>query len=187
MPFSSAWADDYTDAIAVFKGAGESSDFFKKAYGYAVFPSIGKGGIGVGAAHGTGHVYAGGKLVGESKMNQVSVGLQLGGSYCLVLSSYVDSELSRLGPGRTHLHELLRHAIDKGMRMFDFTVGDEPYKRDWSDKEMKLYDHLAAVTLRGRLVVAAVLAFRKTKRVIKRTPLLWRALRSESAFMPPAA
>jgi hypothetical protein len=41
--------------------------------------------------------------------------LQLGGSYCLVLSSYVDSELSRLGPGRTHLHELLRHAIDKGI------------------------------------------------------------------------
>ena len=99
-----------------------------------------------------------------------------------MLSSYVDSELSRLGPGRTHLHELLRHAIDAGMRMFDFTVGDEPYKRDWSDKEMKLYDHLVAVTLRGRVVVAAVLAFRKTKRFIKRTPALWHAYSMLRAF-----
>lgn len=79
LPISAAWADKYSDAIAVFKGAGESSEFFKKSYGYAVFPSIGKGGIGVGAAHGTGHVYVGGKVVGESSMNQVSIGFQLGG------------------------------------------------------------------------------------------------------------
>ena len=79
MPVSAAWADSYSEAITVFKGAGESGEFFKKAYGYAVFPSIGKGGIGIGAAHGTGHVYVGGKMVGESKMNQVSIGLQLGG------------------------------------------------------------------------------------------------------------
>ncbi|MCX7063378.1 MAG: lipid-binding SYLF domain-containing protein [Proteobacteria bacterium] len=79
FPISAAWADSYSDAIGVFKGAGESSEFFKHAYAYAVFPSIGKGGIGVGAAHGTGRVYVGGKPVGESKMTQLSVGLQLGG------------------------------------------------------------------------------------------------------------
>jgi lipid-binding SYLF domain-containing protein len=74
-----AWADKYDDAIAVFKSAGESSGMFKSAYGYAVFPSIGKGGVGVGGAHGTGHVYVGNKLVGESKMTLLTVGLQLGG------------------------------------------------------------------------------------------------------------
>jgi lipid-binding SYLF domain-containing protein len=79
LPVSAAWADKYSDAIAVFKGAGESSKFFKTAYGYAVFPNIGKGGIGIGAAHGTGHVYVGGKVVGESTMNQASIGFQLGG------------------------------------------------------------------------------------------------------------
>lgn len=76
---ASVSADEYSDAIGVFKSAGESSHFFKTAYGYAVFPSIGKGGIGVGAAHGTGHVYVGGNAVGESSMTQLSVGLQLGG------------------------------------------------------------------------------------------------------------
>ncbi len=38
----SARADDYAEAIEVFKGAGESSSFFKKSYGYALFPTIGK-------------------------------------------------------------------------------------------------------------------------------------------------
>jgi len=48
---SLAWADEYADTVEVFKKAGESSKFFDNSYGYAVFPSIGKGGLGVGAAH----------------------------------------------------------------------------------------------------------------------------------------
>jgi lipid-binding SYLF domain-containing protein len=76
---SLAWADDYADTIKVFKGAGESGKFFQNAYGYAVFPSIGKGGIGVGFAHGQGRVYVGGKHVGDTSMTQVTVGVQLGG------------------------------------------------------------------------------------------------------------
>ncbi len=75
-----AWADeDYTKAINAFRNAGESGSFFDSAYGYAIFPTIGKGGIGVGGAHGKGRVYAGGKHVGDSTMTQVTVGFQLGG------------------------------------------------------------------------------------------------------------
>ncbi len=74
-----ASADDYDDTIAVFKKSGESAAFFDHSYGYAVFPSIGKGGLGVGAAHGSGRVYEQGKYVGDVKMNQISVGLQAGG------------------------------------------------------------------------------------------------------------
>ena len=74
-----AWADEYSDTTELFKNAGESAEFFKKSYGYAVFPTIGKAGVGVGGAHGTGHVYEKGKHVGEVTMNQLTVGLQLGG------------------------------------------------------------------------------------------------------------
>jgi CelD/BcsL family acetyltransferase involved in cellulose biosynthesis len=122
-------------------------------------------------------VHVSGLNVGDT-VAAASVGLRFGGCYCLVLSSYIDSDLSWLGPGRTHLHELLRHAISNGLKAFDFTVGDEPYKRDWSDREMKLYDFLSPVTLKGRLAVMSYLAFRKTKRIIKRTPILWRAYTS---------
>jgi len=74
-----ALAGSDAEAIALFKKAPESREYFNHAYGYAVFPTVGKGGIGVGAAHGSGNVYQGGKLMGEVTLNQVSVGLQLGG------------------------------------------------------------------------------------------------------------
>jgi lipid-binding SYLF domain-containing protein len=76
---TAARPDEYDDTIALFKNAGESATFFGNSYGYAVFPTIGKGGLGVGAAHGSGRVFEKGKYVGDAKMNQVSVGLQAGG------------------------------------------------------------------------------------------------------------
>ena len=68
------------ETIALLKktdpGMGE---FFKEARGYAVFPTVGKGGVGIGAARGKGLAYEGGKLVGEVTLTQVTVGAQLGG------------------------------------------------------------------------------------------------------------
>ena len=53
--------------------------FFKGAAGYAVFPSVGKGGIGVGGAYGRGELYKAGQLDGYCTLTQASIGLQLGG------------------------------------------------------------------------------------------------------------
>jgi lipid-binding SYLF domain-containing protein len=53
--------------------------FFESAAGYAVFPKVGKGGMGVGAAHGKGLVIVGDKAVGSTSLTQVTIGLQLGG------------------------------------------------------------------------------------------------------------
>ena len=53
--------------------------FFDEAAGYAVFPSVGKGGIGIGGAHGKGLVIVDGNAVGKTSLSQVSIGLQLGG------------------------------------------------------------------------------------------------------------
>jgi lipid-binding SYLF domain-containing protein len=72
-----ASADQAT--VKAFRQAEQTRKYFDGAYGYAVFPSIGKGGIGIGAAHGKGRVYERGKLIGEATMNQVSAGAQLGG------------------------------------------------------------------------------------------------------------
>ena len=74
-----AWADKYSEAKSIFQNAGESSGFFNNAYGYALFPTIGKAGLVIGGAHGEGRVYKGGKYVGDSTVTQVSVGFQLGG------------------------------------------------------------------------------------------------------------
>jgi len=70
---------DDKEAIEILKRSDVVSKFHKTAYGYAVFPTIGKGGIGIGGAHGTGGVYKGGAKVGDVSMTQVSIGFQLGG------------------------------------------------------------------------------------------------------------
>jgi lipid-binding SYLF domain-containing protein len=79
MPVAASWADDYDAAVKVFRDAGASGEFFKNCYGYAIFPNIGKGGIGIGGAHGKGRVYQGGKHVGDTSMTQLTAGFQLGG------------------------------------------------------------------------------------------------------------
>jgi len=101
------------------------------------------------------------------------LGLRFGGSYYLILSSYDDGPISRFGPGRAHLHELIRFAIGEKLARFDFTIGDEAYKSDWADVVVRPHDHLAGVTLRGHAIVAAILGFRWLKRLIKQTPVLW--------------
>ncbi|MCL1076377.1 lipid-binding SYLF domain-containing protein [Shewanella dokdonensis] len=71
--------DSYNDALATFQKASETHKFFNTAYGYAIFPTVGKGGIGIGAAYGKGRVYRGGVYTGDSSLTQVSIGFQLGG------------------------------------------------------------------------------------------------------------
>lgn len=74
--------------------------FFDDSHGYAVFPSVGKGGFVVGGAHGTGLVYEEGTLVGQSTLKQVNVGLQLGGqSYIEVIFFKAKEDLDRFRSG----------------------------------------------------------------------------------------
>jgi len=85
-PIGSAIADKYDDTIKVFKDAGQSGEFFKHAYGYAVFPTIGKGGLVVGGAAGKGRVYVGGQHVGNTEFGQVTIGFQAGGqAYSMIV------------------------------------------------------------------------------------------------------
>ena len=74
---------DPSDVAAVIQKFKEKdpglAKVFADARGYAVFPTVGKGGIGLGAARGKGYVYQRGRLIGRSTLTQVSIGLQLGG------------------------------------------------------------------------------------------------------------
>ena len=72
-------ADKFTDTINVFKKSEAVQPFFKNAYGYAVFPTIGKAGFVIGGSYGTGQVYKGGKVTGETSLVKGSIGWQLGG------------------------------------------------------------------------------------------------------------
>lgn len=75
--------DGENDASAVIERFQEKdasmAKTFREAYGYAVFPTVKKGGLGIGGARGKGYVYERGRLVGRSTLTQVTIGLQLGG------------------------------------------------------------------------------------------------------------
>jgi lipid-binding SYLF domain-containing protein len=73
-------AAEARQAIVEFKKADPSlKRFFNAAHAYAVFPSVGKGGLWIGGAYGEGLVFKGGKVVGETSLTQVTIGFQLGG------------------------------------------------------------------------------------------------------------
>jgi CelD/BcsL family acetyltransferase involved in cellulose biosynthesis len=103
-----------------------------------------------------------------------NLGLVFGDCYYHVLASYTDSELSSFGPGNLHLREMMAYAIARGLKRFDFTIGDEPYKLEWSDTDTQLYDFATPVTWRGQPASLSSDLRRYTKRLIKQTPWLWR-------------
>ena len=51
----------------------------QRSYGYALFPDVGKAGLGVGGAYGRGVVYERGQHIGYSDLTQGTVGVQVGG------------------------------------------------------------------------------------------------------------
>jgi len=114
-----------------------------------------------------------------------NLGVVFRDSYYHVLASYADGQLAHYGPGALHLRELLAYAIEHGFRRFDFTIGDESYKLEWSDAHIKLGDYAAAATWRGGPACALSALRRPIKRFIKQTPWAWRAVcRLRSCLAP---
>lgn len=79
-----AWAaptpEQAQAALAEFERTNPKiKPFIEAAYGYAIFPSVGKGAVGIGGAHGTGLVYEKGAIVGSTTLSQITIGFQLGG------------------------------------------------------------------------------------------------------------
>jgi lipid-binding SYLF domain-containing protein len=72
-------ADSHADTIALFQSSPAVKPFFDSAYGFAVLPNVGKGGIIIGAAYGKGKVYRGGTASGTVTLAKMTIGLQLGG------------------------------------------------------------------------------------------------------------
>lgn len=71
--------EDYSDTIRLFRESEVAKPFFSDCYGYAVYPVVGKGGIGIGGALGQGQVYLGGRVTGKSTLVKLTIGFQLGG------------------------------------------------------------------------------------------------------------
>ncbi len=107
LPVSAAdkAADDFaklktetTETIEQFKKVDPTmKKFFEKSVGYVVFPSITKGGLGVGGAHGKGLAFESGKITGNASVSQITIGWQVGGQVLReIVSSETQGALARL-------------------------------------------------------------------------------------------
>jgi lipid-binding SYLF domain-containing protein len=90
-----AAADKFDDALESFSRQDATRPYFETARGYALFPTIGKGGIGIGGAYGEGRVYEQGEHIGDVSMSQVTIGFQLGGAAYSMIVFFEDERALR--------------------------------------------------------------------------------------------
>lgn len=74
-----ARADVYADAANVFRNTDAVAPYFPGSFGYAIFPTVGKGGFILAGGYGRGRVFVAGDPVGNTTLTQASVGFQIGG------------------------------------------------------------------------------------------------------------
>ena len=122
---------------------------FEKAYGYVIFPNVGKGGFGIGGAAGNGVVYEQNKRVGMAKLSQVSIGFQAGGqAYREVIFFESKNEMDRFKESRfefsaqasavaategasanvKYTNGVMVFTMQKGGLMYEASVGGQKFK-----------------------------------------------------------
>ena len=97
-------SNDVTNTINDFKDTEELAMYFEQAYGYAIFPSVKKGGLGIGGARGKGQVFANEKLIGDSSLTQINLGVNFGfQSYKEIIFFKDRADLDRFTSGNFEL------------------------------------------------------------------------------------
>ena len=142
-------ADAKTAKAEFVKADSKMTNLFAKAYGYAIFPNVGKGGLGIGGATGNGVAYEKGKMVGTARLTQVSVGFQFGGqAYREVIFFETKKDMDRFKENRVELSAqvsavaatagasfnakyvdgVMVFTMQKGGLMYEASVGGQKFK-----------------------------------------------------------
>ncbi|MGI3127574.1 GNAT family N-acetyltransferase [Nitratireductor sp. PBL-C9] len=88
-------------------------------------------------------------------------------------SSISDDELTEISPGRFLFFENIQEACEQGLKVYDFSVGDEYYKRLWCDLETVHFDSFVPLTVKGRAMALTRSAIAGGKRIVINDPRLW--------------
>ncbi|TIW25336.1 MAG: GNAT family N-acetyltransferase, partial [Mesorhizobium sp.] len=85
-----------------------------------------------------------------------------------------EDDLAFTSPGDFLFFDNIQEACQAGFGVYDFSVGDEPYKRLWCDIETQHFEVLVPLTLKGRALALALRQGARTKAIIKNSPLIWK-------------
>lgn len=92
--------------------------------------------------------------------------------------SITDDELAHASPGGFLFFDNIREACEQGFAVYDFSVGDEPYKRNWCDLEIQHRDVLLPLTMKGRAFAFGLHQNARLTAYIKSNPAIWRLMKS---------
>lgn len=98
-----------------------------------------------------------------------------------------EDDLGHASPGDFLFFENIGEACRQGLEVFDFSVGDEPYKRLWCDIETRHFDVIAPLTVKGELLARSFRLKAGVKAFVKNSPLIWKLtklLRKKAAGQP---
>ncbi|MFN3549103.1 MAG: GNAT family N-acetyltransferase [Mesorhizobium sp.] len=93
-------------------------------------------------------------------------------------AAIAEDELASASPGDFLFFENIREACERGLAVFDFSVGDEGYKRQWCDIETFQFDVAVPLTAKGRIAVAWRHGLVGAKRFVKSDPRLFNAVKA---------
>jgi lipid-binding SYLF domain-containing protein len=131
------------------KADAKMGGLFSNAYGYVIFPNVGKGAVGIGGASGNGVAYEHGKKIGMAKLTQVSIGFQWGGqAYREVIFFESKADMDRFKENRVELSAqvsavaaaagasanakyvegVMVFTMQKGGLMYEAAVGGQKFK-----------------------------------------------------------
>ena len=123
----------------------------------------------------------------EPKPPFVLNGLEVGGKIRAVTGSSLcgdrlicefgaiaDDDLAHASPGEFLFFDNIQQACEDGFAVYDFSVGDEPYKRLWCDLEIRQFDVLVPLTAKGRLLAASMRQATRLKAFIKNNRFIWK-------------
>ena len=85
-----------------------------------------------------------------------------------------EDDLAHASPGDFLFFENIGEACRQGLQIFDFSVGDEPYKRLWCDIETRHFDVVVPLTAKGRLLALQMRLAARLKAFVKNSPLIWK-------------
>lgn len=99
-------------------------------------------------------------------------GLVFRGRLYYVMATFAGGPWSKYSPGRLMLEELFQWCFGRGIEVLDFTIGDEPFKRTWSNETHRLYKHMEPLNARGAVYVK----LEQAKAAIRRHPAIHRLI-----------
>jgi CelD/BcsL family acetyltransferase involved in cellulose biosynthesis len=124
-------------------------------------------------------------LTVSGEMVAVQFGLVQRDTYLMLMLGADIERFGRTSPGILTLEASMRAAIEDGKWIYDFTIGDHPYKQQFGAQAIPLYEWHYGRTLYGRAAVPAIMLMREAKRVLKPWLVAETAARAKAAASEP--